>query len=241
MKLERVNYNDYVQAMKQRGAYDDAMKLAIGDNFHSFGVLQRELLIYHGLKREHSLVEIGCGSGRLASKLAQFLAGSYVGIDVVPELLQFAKQLSNREDWEFKQATTDFSIPLENESADFICGFSVFTHLLHEQSFRYLRDGLRVLKPGGKFVFSFLEFRMKSHWPVFESTVEAMDGGIHNQFIERGCIEAWSDHLGFGVEGMFDGDKPHFPIAESVSLDDGQLFDAEGHLGQSVCVLTKPK
>ena len=38
-----------------------------------------------------------------------------------------------------------------------ILAFSVFTHLLHEESFIYLEDFKRVLKPGGSVVFSFLE------------------------------------------------------------------------------------
>ncbi len=240
MEISRVQYNDYVKTLMESESHDEAMKLAIGGNFDAFGILQRELLISLGLAREDKLVDIGCGSGRLACKLRDYLRGPYLGIDVVPQLLEFARKLCQREDWQFTESRADFSIPAESETADVVCGFSIFTHLLHDQTYRYLLEGNRVLKPGGKLVFSFLEFHMKSHWPVFEATAEAMESGVLNQFIERSAIETWCEHLGFRVEGFFDGDKPHFSLSEPAHLDDGQVFTSEGHLGQSVCVLVKP-
>jgi ubiquinone/menaquinone biosynthesis C-methylase UbiE len=62
-------------------------------------------------------------------------------------------------------------IPEKDGEADFVCFFSVLTHLLHEQGFVYLQEAKRVLKPGGKIVFSFLEFAVPDHWAVFEGTV----------------------------------------------------------------------
>lgn len=40
-----------------------------------------------------------------------------------------------------------FTIPEPDNFADFICFFSVFTHLLHQDTYRYLRDAHHVLKP----------------------------------------------------------------------------------------------
>ena len=47
-------------------------------------------------------------------------------------------------------------------SVDFIVAFSVFTHLLYDQNFIYLRDACRALNTGGVTLFSLLE--MRTHW-----------------------------------------------------------------------------
>ena len=78
-----------------------------------------------------------------------------------------ARQSSTQCDWRF-EVGTGLEIPEAADRADMVCFFSVFTHLLHEQSYVYLRDAKRVLKSGGRIVFSFLEFSMPSHWSVFE-------------------------------------------------------------------------
>ena len=49
-------------------------------------------------------------------------------------------------------------IPAPDACADMVCAFSVFTHLLHTETYLYLEDIRRVLRPGGRLVFSFLEF-----------------------------------------------------------------------------------
>ena len=43
-------------------------------------------------------------------------------------------------------------IPAPDGEADMVCFFSVLTHLLHEESYVYLQDARRVLKPTGKLV-----------------------------------------------------------------------------------------
>ena len=91
-----------------------------------------------------------------------------------------------------------------------VCAFSVFTHLLHEQSFVYMEDCRRVLRGGGKLVFSFLEFRVPSHWDVMEANVSALGTGtgVLNQFMSVDGIEAWAKHLNFDVLDIFEETRP---------------------------------
>ncbi|XXK29580.1 hypothetical protein ACMAZH_00180 [Arenicellales bacterium nBUS_45] len=41
----------------------------VGGSFDAIGYLEKQLLLHHGLMPNHSLVDIGCGSGRLLSQL----------------------------------------------------------------------------------------------------------------------------------------------------------------------------
>ena len=70
--------------------------------------------------------------------------------------------------------------------------------MLHEQSFIYLKEVKRILKVGGKVVFSFLDFKDPVHIPFFEGSVSEMKGGHPlNVFMSEDLIRVWSDLLGF--------------------------------------------
>ncbi len=219
---------------------DTAMHLSVGGEFAAVGLILRDLLISQGLQPDGSVVDVGCGSGRLAMPLSGYLKGPYLGIDVVPDLVDYARDLVKRPDWRFELAEQPLAIPAASDSADIVCFFSVFTHLLHEESYRYLAEAKRVIRPGGRIIFSFLEFHIPSHWAIFEGTVAGMGQGLPlNQFMDREGIAAWADHLGLEIMEIADGDKPSIPLAQPVTWDSGQHFEKMGALGQSIAVLTK--
>ncbi len=234
------SYRQHVRNLTQQfGNSPQAFESAVGGEFKAFGVFQRELLVAQGLQKNHFVIDVGCGSGRLAKPLADYLTGPYLGIDVVSELLNYASTITKRQDWRFEVAR-GLHIPAKDESADWVCFFSVLTHLRHEESFIYLKEAKRVLKPTGKIVFSFLEFSIPSHWTVFEHNLANVENSYHlNQFISRDGIAAWAHHLGLQVDVMYDGDKPHIPLTHPVTLDDGRTIDTAATMGQSVCVLSK--
>lgn len=215
------------------------MSLAVGGDFEAVGLLEYSLLLQNGLKREHTVIDVGCGSGRLAVKLRDYLRGLYVGIDIVPELLRYARSIANRPDWKF-YAAPGLTIPEADDWADFICFFSVFTHLLHEEAFKYLTDARRVIKPNGKIIFSFLEFLIPSHWHIFQSSLaDTRPDKVLIQFMSRDAIQAWAAHLGLSIVEVNDGDKPHVRLNAELRWDDGREMREIGTFGQSICVLTK--
>ena len=232
-------YRDHVAALESRLETDAALREAVGGEFVAVGKLTYYLLRSLGLADGHLVVDVGCGSGRLSVQLAHFKGIKYIGCDVVERLVDCASRLSNRPDWTFR-VTDGHSIPCGNEAADFVCFISVFTHLPHEDTFRYFRESARVLKSGGRLVFSFLEFRIPMHRCTFISTVDSAAPGPHlNQFVDREAIAAWAAHSGLEIVGLFDGDKPHIPIPEEIRWDNGARMGSFGNIGQSVAVLRK--
>lgn len=235
------SYPSHVSRLKSRHDEATAFEAAVGGDFMAVGKLERALLRSLGLGPEDFVVDVGCGSGRLALQLSFVPTLRYLGIDVVPDLLAYARRICGRADWDFL-CTSGTKIPCPDESADFVCFFSVFTHLKHEETFRYLAGAKRVLKPTGRIVFSFLEFRIYSHWEVFDQTLKYAGPTDHlNQFMDRDAISAWAHHLGLQIDEIADGDRPHIPLDSDIAWSDGRLMSNKGSLGQSIAVLSKPR
>lgn len=226
MDLKAINVR-YVEALTTQMPHDTAMELAIGGGFEPIGAIEVALLRHYGLPQDGLLVDVGCGSGRLAKPLSAWLNGGYLGIDLVPALVAHARKIAARPDWRF-QVIQHIGIPEVDGRADMVCFFSVLTHLTHEQSYWYLEEARRVLTPGGRVVFSFLELREPVHLKIFLDTVEATKRKIQmpmNTFIDRETIEHWARALEMKLVDIRDG---------------AEAFVPEGNLGQSVCVLEKP-
>jgi SAM-dependent methyltransferase len=213
----------------------------IGGEFEAFGTIEAAILRHYGLRASDSLVDIGCGAGRLTRALAPWFEGSYLGTDVVPSLLRTARK-EGRPGWQFA-LVRDVTIPMADGAADVVCFYSVLTHLPHEASYLYLEEARRVLRPGGRVVFSFLEYRSPAHWLVFENSVAAIRqrraGQTLNVFITRSAIEAWVARLGFDVVELRDGSDAFVPLEHPVTLDDGTVMEQFGCLGQSIAVLER--
>jgi len=224
--LKAVNVR-FVDALKGQMPHDQAMELAIGGGFEQIGPVEVGLLRHYGLPQDGYLIDVGCGSGRLAKPLSAWLTGRYLGIDLVPALVAHARKIAARPDWRF-QVIDHIGIPEQDGQADMVCFFSVLTHLTHEQSYWYLDEAKRVLKPGGRIVFSFLEFREPVHLKVFLDTVDATRRKVEmpmNTFIDREAVGYWAEALGL----------------EMVEIRSGRdVIAPEGNLGQSTCVLRKP-
>jgi ubiquinone/menaquinone biosynthesis C-methylase UbiE len=199
------------------------MDLAVGGNEARIGPIERDIVIAAGLAPDGDLVDVGCGSGRLAAYLTDHLrGGSYLGTDVVPELLEYARGRVPAH-WRF-ELVEDLVIPAPDASADMVTMFSVLTHLRHEESYLLLAEAKRVLRPGGRIVVSFLEFGAPAHWKVFDVMLQARGTLPHlNQFIEAASLRVWAEHLGLAVERIA---SPPEPFRPEIPL-----------LGQSVIVL----
>jgi SAM-dependent methyltransferase len=209
-------YAAHVRRLMALYPIDEAMSLAVGGSYDEVGRDEVTILQRLGVIDGMSVIDLGCGSGRLAKHLGlTFDRLEYLGIDVVPELLEYAA--ANSPPCFRFVINEELGVPAPDNSTDFVVAFSVFTHLLHEETYLYLEDAKRVLRPGGSIVFSFLESRRS--WQVFEEMVKhrrAANTGHLNMFTERPQIEAWATHLGMHLVG-FDLGPPHDGFGQCVT------------------------
>jgi SAM-dependent methyltransferase len=121
-----------------------------------------------GLRPDHDVLDIGCGVGRTARYLCDYLDSDarYEGFDITEAGVEWCQEhitplfpnfhfrfspLSNTHyspDQTLPSAAR-FEFPYPDEAFDFVFAHSVFTHLLPDVTGRYLSEIGRVLRPGG--------------------------------------------------------------------------------------------
>lgn len=200
----RLSYHDYLAKLLAKNDPATAMALAVGGEYEVMGEALRVRLVRFGLQPNDYLVDVGCGSGRLAAALARSEAGAtlrYLGLDVVPAMLEFATAQCARPGWRF-EVVKEPLIPEADGLADMVCFFSVFTHLLEEESFLYLQEARRVLRPGGRVVASYLDIADPAHWPIFEANVQSTRRRQEKPmdiFLSADFLQIWATKLDFAI------------------------------------------
>lgn len=112
----------------------DGPAAAIGGDWEAGGQRQYEFLIEHGVKPWHVVIDVGCGTGRLARWLVPYLMpGHYYGLDLSESALEAARRLASAEGWWVNAphflATTGTCAELPIRRIDVIWCYAVFIHL----------------------------------------------------------------------------------------------------------------
>ncbi|MEM6585977.1 MAG: class I SAM-dependent methyltransferase [Pseudomonadota bacterium] len=226
------DYRDLVRKRLRKNPMNRTLALvnSIGsltmEEFVSQGDGHVAVLEHYGLANGMSVYDLGCGCGRTAQALQRAgWTGSYIGADVVPELLdELERQCPGYE----TRMELSQKIAAPDGSLDLIYGWSVFTHLFPPETFLYLRDGLRALKPGGTFLFSFLEMEDRAHDRVWDNVIDHVERGARveqlDQFLHRDWIRRFASEAGF----------------EEVRFTDGADGSQHPPFWQSLAVLKKP-
>jgi SAM-dependent methyltransferase len=140
-------------------------------DFHAAGANLRDFLIGQGLQRDHRVLDVGCGIGRLALALTDFLQppGGYDGFDIMPVGIRWCQRITRAfPHFRFQLADVhsdryhprgtvkarDYVFPYDTNSFDFVVLSSVFSHMLPDDVTNYLAQIARVLRPGGRAVIS---------------------------------------------------------------------------------------
>jgi SAM-dependent methyltransferase len=150
-----------------------------------------------------SVLDIGCGTGRLALPLSRWITtGEYAGFDVsAPSIRWCQRNITPRHPrFSFRHVAlrnSDYSsvggdaarlvFPYPDAHFDCAAAYSVFTHLMFDEMANYLRQAHRVLKPGGRLVATFFLLN-----PASESAIAAV-AGVQQFPHERGRVRIASE------------------------------------------------
>jgi ubiquinone/menaquinone biosynthesis C-methylase UbiE len=198
---------------------DAAMARAVGGgDFAVIGARERDVLVELSLKAGDYVIDIGCGSGRLASALLEVPGIAYLGTDVVPELLAYAAARCSARGVRF-EPVDGLTIPEIDGKADFVAFFSVLTHLSTQEGLAYLEEAKRVIKENGRIVVSYLD-------------LHALSSAYLVRFL---CSQFLYMVFGRGVKSVLSSQTAMQRTARRLGLKVRFLGPA---VGQSVCVFT---
>jgi FkbM family methyltransferase len=111
-----------------------------------------------------SIVDVGCGIGRLAFQLLDFVSprGHYTGIDVCLDSITWCRRniSAQRPNFSFHHldafsevynpfgrfASTELQLPIPDRSVDRVFAGSLFTHLMEDEVIHYLQEFRRILR-----------------------------------------------------------------------------------------------
>ncbi len=173
--------------------------LPVGLEFLSY------LVNYAHLKPTDHVLDIGCGVGRMAYALAYYLepTAKYEGFDIIENLIQWTQATITPQfpNFHFQKvnihntwynptgnvAAKDFVFPYADASFDVIFLTSVFTHLRGDEISHYLDEIKRVLKPGGRCLFTCFLINSESQ--------ELIDAGKSSQNLVHNLGDCFTSSL----------------------------------------------
>jgi ubiquinone/menaquinone biosynthesis C-methylase UbiE len=140
----------------------------VGAMWDELGEIQFQFMLAQGLKPEHKLLDIGCGSLRGEVRFVEYLSpGNYYGLDINASLIKAGwieiDRLDARDKHPNLLLNDQFQFSEFDAQFDYALAFSVFTHLFNNQIQRCLVELKKALKPGGQFFATFFEAPNVSH------------------------------------------------------------------------------
>ena len=157
-------------------------------------------------KAGEKILDIGCGSGVFASRMAE-LGAQVTAIDSNRKVVDYGSEHFAREGLEFRLGHLD-ELNLADASYDAAACLEVVEHVFADQVERLLADLRRILRPGGRLLMTTPNYR--GLWPAVEWASDVLGarhrghhslrGGRHINFYHRARLRDELIRAGFAVE-----------------------------------------
>lgn len=141
------------------------------------------------LEQNHRVLDVGCGTGVL-TRLAKEKAGEAAGIDAAEEMIAVARSNAARDglDIEFRTALIE-DLPYPDGHFDVVFSSLMVHHLPPDLKPRGLREVLRVLKAGGRFILA--DFDRGGSLPALLEQVGFVDTRPRGKAWLLGLVSLW--------------------------------------------------
>ena len=177
------------------------------------------------------MLELGCGAGRMTSSFAKRFELVHA-LDLSHEMLSRGRQMHSAQKnilW-LQSNGVDLSC-VASDSTDFVFSYLVLQHLPKEALvLQYIREMLRVLRPGGVFLFQFnggfeptMNWRGRLSWGVMDALWAAGLGTL-----SRGVASTLGLDPALAGKSWRGAFMETGSVAESVHVSDGVVREING-------------
>lgn len=176
------------------------------------------------IRPEDTVLEIGCGIGRVAKQLAP-RCRKWIGCDVSPNMLKLARErLQEFSNVELVETSGHDLKPIADLSVDVAYCTVVFMHLESWDRYNLVKEAFRVLRPGGRVYLDNANLCSDEGWAVFEHHRQCSPHARPPHMTECSTPQELQEYLrraGFaeiqtGLDGLFVavwGKKPQVGIS----------------------------
>lgn len=160
-----------------------------------------EIILTRLFKRKDSLLELGCGVGRVAIGLYELGYRNILATDYAPNMIKQARILTSAQDYAIPFSVCDATeLEFEDNSFDgIIFAFNGFMQIPYAAKREQALSGiLRVLRPGGCFVFTTHDRERSAHSNFWIAEKNRWETGVQkldlNEFGDRSEITSNGTH-----------------------------------------------
>lgn len=177
------------------GHLDDAMWRATAEA--TVRVLEETV----GIRPDDEVLEIGCGIGRVGEVLAG-RCRQWIGADVSEQMLgHLSRRLADRPNVRTVVLNGYDLRGVPSASVDVVYSTVVFPHLEDWERYRYVKEAMRVLRPGGRLLIDNYNILSDLGWQIFLSNEEYYHPRVRPPSVGRGStpqeLEAYLQRAGF--------------------------------------------
>lgn len=179
-KYERHSIPDADRRRRVHGAEEEVAFLIEG--YSAFRKIEIALLetLPKQINEFSSILDWGCGCGRIARYLSSIAGPEYYGIDIDADNIEWCREHMDYGEYGVIPLHPPTELPAEQY--DLILGVSVFTHLREKEQMEWIKELNRICRPGGFVVVTVL-----GDHGIFRGGLAADD---YKEYTEKGFL-AW--------------------------------------------------
>jgi SAM-dependent methyltransferase len=121
-----------------------------------------------GVNKDDVILEIGCGVGRVGAALAP-ICREWIGTDVSENMINHLRRRLAAHPNVRGVTTSGFDLEgIDSGSVDVVYCTVVFMHLEEWERYSYIKEGYRILRPGGRMLVDNINLASELGWKFFE-------------------------------------------------------------------------
>lgn len=170
-------------------------------------VFWKQSLDLLNIKKDNSILEVGCGQGLFLSRIVNTYKAKGIGIDVSSRSINYANKKYKNKNLNYLKGSA-LKIPFKDKSFDMVLSFDVLEHIENQE--KAVLEMIRVLKPKGKILIYTLnkndKFTLDWIWEKLGIDIYKRAAHKRNLFINPFLLKKSFEKRGFKVSNplLFD-------------------------------------